>query len=660
MPGYSLYGAPAATYPMKFQEPSHSDGFSHQSGMKGYGISACAYPPHGTGMDGRGAIYNQQAFGGVNAFGAGVDGVMGVYHPSNYYYPYNPCSMRAFGASDCTYASGASATQHAAARDLDCGPVPQASTDLFTDVQDICVDNSSKLQVQYAAAPGQEMNNLFLRGIPNGADDVAVIGIFEELGLQVKRSRMLRKHGNATCQALVEVASQEEAQQAIQALNNTSPRCFIDVKDTCGDSPSNLQVEYAQDPGQEWNNVFLKGVPNGADDVTVIGIFEELGFRVTRARILRKHDNATCQAMVEVASKEEASQAIQVLNDRPISDVFKNIGEKKAIPQHLLKLQSPLPLLERPTVQLAGSYVDGPRLAVRYKGNSGDAAPCNAVYIGNLLAGELDGPTVRSAFEARGYTVRSCTVVPDKAGYGFNSIVATLGSIEQTTLVVEELNGKSAQEFAGAMKNHAGKDYHYYCVVDFECTCDKINRKPHEIIEFPAIFVNAKTGQIEHEFHSYVRPTENNTLSEFCTELTGICQEQIDSAQPLHHVLEEFHAFCATRKLVPTRSPANDDERSFSLVTDGVADVVQFLRPECARKQIVLDIGVWGRIFNVRAAYHKCFNMKGGVKEMLEAAGWSFEGRAHSGIDDARNISRLVQRLVDARVDVSPDTYTGE
>ena len=43
-------------------------------------------------------------------------------------------------------------------------------------------------------------------------------------------------------------------------------------------------------------------------------------------------------------------------------------------------------------------------------------------------------------------------------------------------------------------------------------------------VEFPAVLMNTKNGKIEAEFHHYVQPQENPTLSDFCKELTGITQ----------------------------------------------------------------------------------------------------------------------------------------
>lgn len=73
------------------------------------------------------------------------------------------------------------------------------------------------------------------------------------------------------------------------------------------------------------------------------------------------------------------------------------------------------------------------------------------------------------------------------------------------------------------------QQFQYFVVIDFEATCDR-DRKPHpqEIIEFPSVLVNSSTGQLEDSFQIYVRPTYNQHLSDFCKELTGIQQNQVN------------------------------------------------------------------------------------------------------------------------------------
>ena len=76
---------------------------------------------------------------------------------------------------------------------------------------------------------------------------------------------------------------------------------------------------------------------------------------------------------------------------------------------------------------------------------------------------------------------------------------------------------------------------------NFEATCHKTNRQwKNEIIEWPCILVSTETHQIVDEFRSMVRPTEQPTLTPFCTELTSIQQTDVDEAPTLEEVILDF------------------------------------------------------------------------------------------------------------------------
>lgn len=53
---------------------------------------------------------------------------------------------------------------------------------------------------------------------------------------------------------------------------------------------------------------------------------------------------------------------------------------------------------------------------------------------------------------------------------------------------------------------------------------DYVGRVLVFLVEFPVVLLNTANGEIEAEFHHYVQPQENPTLSDFCRELTGITQ----------------------------------------------------------------------------------------------------------------------------------------
>jgi len=171
----------------------------------------------------------------------------------------------------------------------------------------------------------------------------------------------------------------------------------------------------------------------------------------------------------------------------------------------------------------------------------------------------------------------------------------------------------------------------YFCVIDFECTCDADRTNPPEIIEFPAVFINPVSYSTDFIFREFVRPTENPVLFDYCTDLTGITQDQVDQAFPLSEVLLAFSEF------------VNSNDIEFQLVTDGPWDVVKFLVPECRRKEIPLPRWClsWldlGQIFKNKFR----LDTRRPLGMMLSMCGLELEGRHHSGIDDAKNISQLL------------------
>ena len=135
-------------------------------------------------------------------------------------------------------------------------------------------------------------------------------------------------------------------------------------------------------------------------------------------------------------------------------------------------------------------------------------------------------------------------------------------------------------------------------------------------------------------------PRSKPRLSNFCTELTGITQKQVDRSKPLREVLVDFERWLAWLNLGPGR------RHSLALVTDGPWDFINFLLPECQRKGLAYPEA--GRSWvDVRQAYSQCTNYPPmSINSMLQTAGMKFEGRLHSGIDDTRNIARILRVLL--------------
>ena len=171
----------------------------------------------------------------------------------------------------------------------------------------------------------------------------------------------------------------------------------------------------------------------------------------------------------------------------------------------------------------------------------------------------------------------------------------------------------------------------YYIVFDLEATCWKHrDQTPNEIIEIGAVKVNA-IGLIIDEFQSFVRPKVHPTLSDFCTQLTSISQEQIDQAPTFDQVIHDFK---------PWIGVGTED---YLLCSWGFYD----------RKQLRLDSDLFemdkrwiNKHISVKHQHHKLANTSRplGMAEALELEGIPLNGTHHRGIDDARNITRIFQK----------------
>ena len=179
-------------------------------------------------------------------------------------------------------------------------------------------------------------------------------------------------------------------------------------------------------------------------------------------------------------------------------------------------------------------------------------------------------------------------------------------------------------------------------VVDLEATCDDgADRVPQEVIELPCVVVERSTTRVVAAFDTFVRPTEAPLLSPFCTRLTGITQDDVDGAPELPEALEMFDEFVG--------DACGWGSSAFCVATDGAWDVGTMLVGECARKRVKLR-RYWKRYFDVRAEFSKLYYESDlparSMSAMLDEMGFSFEGRRHNGLDDARNIARVVSRIL--------------
>ncbi|KAF6167268.1 hypothetical protein GIB67_043129 [Kingdonia uniflora] len=182
------------------------------------------------------------------------------------------------------------------------------------------------------------------------------------------------------------------------------------------------------------------------------------------------------------------------------------------------------------------------------------------------------------------------------------------------------------------------QEFNYFVVIDFEATCDKDKKpNPQEIIEFPSVLVNSMNNQIESSFQTYVRPIFHQHLTNFCKDLTGIQQEQVDRGVLLSEALLMHDKWLEDMGV---------KKSNFAVVTWGDWDCSIMLESECRFKQIKKP-DYFNRWINLRVPFNEVYRgVRCSLIEAVELACIPWEGRPHCGLDDARNTARLLISLM--------------
>jgi inhibitor of KinA sporulation pathway (predicted exonuclease) len=172
----------------------------------------------------------------------------------------------------------------------------------------------------------------------------------------------------------------------------------------------------------------------------------------------------------------------------------------------------------------------------------------------------------------------------------------------------------------------------YYLVIDLEATCDEnhaIPREQTEIIEIGAVLCDAQTLAPVDEFQTFVKPMRHPKLTPFCTRLTTIEQSDVDSAATFS---------VAIQKLAQWLRPHAGE---FLFCSWGDYDKNQLQRQE---RQGGVRLPLGKDHLNLKEAFRRRSgdDKKLGTNTALSRVGLEPSGTHHRGIDDARNIAKLL------------------
>jgi inhibitor of KinA sporulation pathway (predicted exonuclease) len=167
-----------------------------------------------------------------------------------------------------------------------------------------------------------------------------------------------------------------------------------------------------------------------------------------------------------------------------------------------------------------------------------------------------------------------------------------------------------------------------YLIVDLEATCDdrgSVPRDESETIEIGAVLVDPRTLEPIDEFQTFVRPVVHPRLTAFCTELTTITQADVDDAPPFRVAAAELAAF----------------GRDAVFCSWGAYDRIQLARDA---HRCGIPHPQPGTHLNLKDLFGRASGSRRGRGngDALRRVGLARTGTHHRGIDDARNIARLL------------------
>lgn len=169
-------------------------------------------------------------------------------------------------------------------------------------------------------------------------------------------------------------------------------------------------------------------------------------------------------------------------------------------------------------------------------------------------------------------------------------------------------------------------------VIDLESTCwdreDPLSKQHGEIIEIGVALLELATLEVHSSASYFVRPVKTQ-IGAFCTGLTSIKPEDVAQAPVL------FDACAELRKY-------NVKDRTWA--SWGDYDRRQFER-QCALDKITYPFGPTH--LNVKNLYALLTGRREvGMAEALERLQLPLEGHHHRGVDDAKNIAKILAKLI--------------
>ncbi|WVZ68379.1 hypothetical protein U9M48_017325 [Paspalum notatum var. saurae] len=181
----------------------------------------------------------------------------------------------------------------------------------------------------------------------------------------------------------------------------------------------------------------------------------------------------------------------------------------------------------------------------------------------------------------------------------------------------------------------------YFLILDLE---GKV-----EILEFPVIMIDAQSMEFVDSFHRFVRPTimsEQRTTEYIAGKYGkfGVDRVWHDTAIPFKEVLQQFEEWIGNHNLWKKEHGGSLNSAAF--VTCGNWDLKTKVPDQCKVSKIKLP-AYFMEWINLKDIYLNFYSRRAtGMMTMMRELQMPIVGSHHLGIDDSKNIARVLQRML--------------
>ncbi|KAF6155926.1 hypothetical protein GIB67_039257 [Kingdonia uniflora] len=194
---------------------------------------------------------------------------------------------------------------------------------------------------------------------------------------------------------------------------------------------------------------------------------------------------------------------------------------------------------------------------------------------------------------------------------------------------------------ADELKRLRSQDFDYLLVVDLE---GKV-----EILEFPVVLIDARTLEFVDYFHRFVRPSKmsEQRIGEYIEGKygkLGVDGVWHDTAIPFDEVLGQFEVWMSNHRLWDRMHEGALHRSAF--VTCGNWDLKTKVPQQCKTSSMKLP-PYFMEWINLKDIYLNFYKRRApGMMSMMNQLQIPLMGSHHLGIDDSKNIARVLQHML--------------